>query len=291
MNLLIIGTSGTGKTHYTGQFLIRLNTRESRLRLDAAPQDLTPYEDVLDCLNEGRTAAHTASGVYHQTPLSVRDEQNRKAVLMWSDYAGEQIKQMVQARSADSRWLKKLTTSDGWLFFVRLGDVEKREDLISRPPGQSLGLNKTSNAVGGEQSLETESSFSSVAQHVELLQVLLAMSGRGLLTPLGKPNLLVLLSCWDDVVRAGEASDGDLPADVLRRRMPMLSQFIASNWQKEAFAVYGLSSLEKTLDSKNSDDEFLNRGPENFGFVIEPDGTKNSDLTLPVAALLELAGR
>lgn len=291
MNLLIIGTSGTGKTHYTGQLLGRLNTRESRLKLDAAPQDLTPYEDVLDCLNEGRTAAHTASGVYHQTPLQVRDEQNRKAILEWSDYAGEQIKQMVQARSTDAKWLEKLTTSDGWLFFVRLGNVEKREDLISRPPGQSLGLNKTNDAATEIQEIEPESSFSSVAQHVELLQVLLAMSGRGLLKKLGKPNLLVLLSCWDELVRSGEASDGDLPSDVLRRRMPMLSEFIGSNWQEKAFTVYGLSSLEKTLNSKKSDDEFRNLGPENFGFVIEPDGTKNSDLTLPVATLLELTGR
>jgi hypothetical protein len=291
MNLLIIGTSDTGKTHYSGQLLGRLNTRESRLKLDAAPQDLTPYEDVLDCLNEGRTAAHTASGAYHQTPLQVCDEQNRKAVLEWSDYAGEQIKQMVQARSTDAHWLEKLTTSDGWLFFVRLGNVEKREDLISRPPGQSLGLTKASEIATETQTAEPESSFSSVAQHIELLQVLLAMSGRGSLKKLDKPNLLVLLSCWDELVRGGEASDGDLPADVLRRRMPMLSEFIGSNWHKETFTVYGLSSLEKTLDSKNSDDEFRNLGPENFGFVIEPDGTKNSDLTLPVAALLELTKR
>lgn len=291
MNLLIIGTSGTGKTHYAGQLLGRLNTRESQLKLDAAPQDLTPYEDVLDCLNEGRTAAHTASGVYHQTPLQVCDKQNKKAVLEWSDYAGEQIKQMVQARSTDTHWLEKLTTSDGWLFFVRLGNVEKREDLISRPPGQSLGLNKVGDVENEIEAVEPEGSFSSVARHVELLQVLLAMSGRGLLKTIGKPNLLVLLSCWDELVRAGEVSNGDLPGDVLHRLMPMLSEFIGSNWQKQAFTVYGLSSLEKTLDSKNSDDEFRNLGPENFGFVIEPDGTKNSDLTLPVAALLELAGR
>lgn len=291
MNLLIIGTSDTGKTHYSGQLLGRLNTRESRLKLDAAPQDLTPYEDVLDCLNEGRTAAHTASGIYHQTPLQLRDEQNRKAVLEWSDYAGEQIKQMVQARNTDAHWLEKLRTSDGWLFFVRLGNVEKREDLISRPPGQSLGLNKSGDITTEKQVAEPESSFSSVAQHVELLQVLLAMSGRGSLKKLDKPNLLILLSCWDELVRGGEASDGDLPADVLRRRMPMLSEFVGSNWQKNAFTVYGLSSLEKPLDSKKSDDEYRNRGPENFGFVIEPGGAKNSDLTLPVAALLELTGR
>lgn len=286
MNLLVVGTSGTGKTHYAGQLYGRLYKRESSLKLAATPQDLSPFEEVLDRLGDGKTAAHTTSLVFHQIPMRISDESGETAVLTWSDYAGEQIKNIARSRSVDAEWVERLKKSDGWLLFIRLNTIEKKEDLLSRPPGPLLGLAESDTAVYENE--ENEGAFPSIDQHVELLQILLAVSGRGTLDRIKKPALLVLLSCWDELLQNGEVAEGERPVAALKRRMPLLADFIGSNWREEAFAVYGLSALGKPLDNEKGDEGYRIYGPENFGYVIEPEGGKSPDLTLPVSALLKL---
>jgi hypothetical protein len=49
--------------------------------------------------------------------------------------------------------------------------------------------------------------------------------------------------------------------------------------------VYGLSSLGKTLRKDEPDDDYLNSGPEQFGYIVMPDGSRTPDLTAPIADL------
>jgi len=46
--------------------------------------------------------------------------------------------------------------------------------------------------------------------------------------------------------------------------------------------------LGKALDEKEPDKDYLDGGPEDFGYIILPDGSQSSDLTLPVSKTMEL---
>lgn len=48
----------------------------------------------------------------------------------------------------------------------------------------------------------------------------------------------------------------------------------------------GLSALEKALSKTESNEEYATRGPEEFGYVILPDGKKDKDITLPIQRLM-----
>ncbi|WP_373321619.1 TRAFAC clade GTPase domain-containing protein, partial [Acetobacter fabarum] len=47
-----------------------------------------------------------------------------------------------------------------------------------------------------------------------------------------------------------------------------------------------LSALERPLSPTTRDMDYASKGPEHFGYVIEANGTKSSDLTLPIHHLL-----
>ena len=67
-------------------------------------------------------------------------------------------------------------------------------------------------------------------------------------------------------------------------RLPMLWSFVRSNW---AFpTVIGLSALERALDKTDADQDYAIRGPEEFGYVVLPNGEKNTDITLPIQYLM-----
>ncbi|MDT4863894.1 hypothetical protein FQZ97_986240 [compost metagenome] len=96
--------------------------------------------------------------------------------------------------------------------------------------------------------------------------------------PLRKPRLTILLSCWD------ELETTELPADLLASRLPMLWSFVRGNWTSPT--VIGLSALERALSKTDADQEYATRGPEEFGYVVLPNGVKNTDITLPIQRLM-----
>ena len=282
MNLLVIGANDTGKTHYIGQLFARLRQGEASLRLSSSPSNLAALEEILERLNEGRTADHTPTDVYYEIDLPLTTNNNREFSLLFPDYDGEQIKNIVEKRLITNDWTKRLKKSQGWLFFIRLSLVQSPDDMFSRPPGNLLKDTKAEAVtpkVG--ENLITSATF------VELLQALLVISQRGLVKKRKNPILAIILSCWDEL-NGSETTELTQPMDILRQKLPMFAEFISANWEKDSMLVYGLSSLGKPLDSKKPDDEYLDKGPENFGYIVTSNGTHEKDLTLPLTNVLDL---
>lgn len=283
MNLIVIGANSTGKTHYAGQLYGRLREGEARLKLRHPPENLAPLENVLDRLSDGKTALHTEHDVYHEIDFPLLTEEGEELNLLFPDYGGEQIKKIIESRLVPNEWIKRLTDSDGWMIFIRLSLVSKTEDLITRPPGKMLGTQQIVRSAASEAEKNKITSVS----FIELLQAALAISRRGILQKRKEPVLVIVLSCWDELSKT-EINEKIVPYDVLHQKLPMFAEFLAANWRDESLMVYGLSSLGKSLDEKKSDDEYLDFGPENFGYVVTPEGEQKKDLTLPIVDLIRL---
>ena len=276
-SLLVIGGPATGKTHYGGQLLGRLRQRDCQLRMREAPSNISPFEEVLDRLGQGLTANHTAMGVYHKVTLPIQAPGKGNVDLIWPDYSGEQISQIIEHRRLSRTWRERLVESDGWLFFIRLDRSRFYDDILSRPITEMTYCEL--------QEKPKESLWSDQATFVELLQFFLYANGIRTLEKVTKPSLTVVLSCWDEL---SDVQEGMSPADLLQSRLPLFSDYIHSTWDNGYIGVFGLSSLGKALSKKESDEDYLDRGPEDQGYIILPDGSKSSDLTLPVSKTMEL---
>jgi hypothetical protein len=295
-SLLVIGGTKVGKSHYGGQLLRRLETKKYPLRIVGAPTDLTPFQEVLDQLAQGKSASHSPSTFYRESVWQVRRPDSEAiSELIWPDYAGEQIEQIVKSRQANEQWLHRIRTSSAWLLFVRLKPEMKPEDILDRPrkrermqssTGASDGPIEPANAKAQELKLP-KLTFLKQAGLIELLQALIFIKQIGTPNQLHNPPLVVVLSCWDEVPEPKPAKPGEL----LKSHLPMLSQFIEATWQSERVEIIGLSALGKPLRDDVSDDEFMDNGPERQGWCISSDGKRTDDLTVPVVALMDKAGR
>ena len=263
-SILIIGESGVGKTHYGGQVLKRLMQEEGRIRMDGAAENLEPFEAVMSSLDEGRSADHTATTVYHESRWPIVEDGGRRASLIWPDYGGEQIKKIIEERRLPQPWLDRVAQSTAWLLLIRPQSVRVDADIFSRP------------LMGARKSVERngELRLSDQARLVELLQILIYAKSATELRVAGLPNLVVLLTCWDELQKPGR------PADVLGERLPMFGEFVASNWENAL--VLGVSALGRQLDKREPDPEYIARGSERFGYAVPEDGSRCEDLTLPI---------
>jgi hypothetical protein len=267
-SILLIGESGVGKTHYGAQLLKRLMKGDGQLRMNGAATNLEPFEATMNCLDEGIAAEHTSSNTYVDSIWPIVDSDGASAELVWPDYAGEQILAISNTRRIPEAWLSRVSESPAWMFIVRLQQTRVTDDIFSKPL----------NTLQGTVTENKDFQISDQARLIELLQILLYIRKSASKKPMDNPRICVLLSCWD------ELDEDALPGALLKSRMPMLSSFIDSTWTEAN--VLGLSALERPLDPKKCDDEYSIRGPEQFGYIVLPDGERSSDLTLPIQYII-----
>lgn len=268
--ILLVGESNVGKTHYGAQFLKRLMVKECALKMSGAPTNLEAFNTALSCLTEGKSTDHTPANVYVESVWPITDEAGRHAELVWPDYGGEQVRNLVTQRRIPAAWRERVLEATDWVLLIRLHSLRSEDDLFSRP------LQLFAAAAHEEEASAYD--MSDQARTVELLQMLLYLAHFQLDRPLRQPRLTILLSCWD------ELETTELPADLLASRLPMLWAFVRSNWTSPT--VIGLSALERALSKTDADQEYASRGPEEFGYVVLPDGMKNTDITLPIQRLM-----
>ncbi|RAP56858.1 hypothetical protein [Oleiagrimonas sp. MCCC 1A03011] len=268
--ILLVGESNVGKTHYGAQLLKRLMVKACALKMSGAPTNLEAFTAALSCLTEGKSTDHTPANTYVESVWPISDDAGRHAELVWPDYGGEQIRNLVMQRRIPSAWRDRVLDATDWVMLIRLHSLRSEDDLFSRPL-QSFAATELH---GGTAEYEP----SDQARTVELLQMLLYLAQCHLDRPLRKPRLTILLSCWD------ELETTELPVDLLASRLPMLWSFVHSNWTSPK--VIGLSALERALSKTDADREYAIRGPEEFGYVVLPNGEKNTDITLPIQRVM-----
>ena len=267
-SILLIGESDVGKTHYGGQLLKRLMHEDGQIRMDGAAENLEPFEAVMASLDAGVSADHTATAIYHESRWPIVDDEGRRAHLIWPDYGGEQIKKIVDERRLPHVWLNRIRQSLAWLLLIRLQKTRADDDIFSRPLSCLKGSRRES----------LEKRMSDQARLIELLQMLLYARSTADKRLARVPFLVVLLTCWD------EMESVDRPIDVLHQRLPMLGDFVQSNWEDSR--ILGLSALGRALDQEDPDEEYVIQGSEQFGYVVLEDGIRSSDLTLPIQELV-----
>lgn len=277
-NVLIIGGPNVGKTHFGGQLYGRLNSRQFKYKISPQnrPADLTIFEDVLNKLAEGKRAGHTEASANRNIELKIDTDYGNQIVFAFPDYAGEQVKIIVAHRRVNTIWKEYIDNSTSWILFVRLDELESLEDIINRgipSPEEILKRNAQPPPV----------KISDDAYFVELLQTLLYIKGIPTLNKISNPNLTIVLSCWDVL----NLSKNVVPSDLLKERIPLLYDFIKNSWQDKSHSILGLSSTEKTLTDE-PDEDYIERTPINFGYIINTLGLKEKDLTLSIA---EFVGR
>ncbi|WP_440030167.1 hypothetical protein [Chromobacterium amazonense] len=269
-SILLVGESNVGKTHYGAQFLKRLVVQTCALKMSGAATNLEAFSTALSCLTEGKLTDHTPAEAYVESIWPIVDKAGKRAELVWPDYGGEQVRSLVSQRRIPVAWHGRVLEATDWVLFIRLHSLRSEDDLFSRPL----------QSFAATEPLREESAYepSDQARLIELLQMLLYLAQLHFDHPLHKPRLTILLSCWD------ELETKELPAELLASQLPMLSSFVSSNWASPT--IMGLSALERPLSKTDTDQEYAIRGPEEFGYVVLPNGERSTDITLPIQHLM-----
>src|SRR5262245_34797745 len=69
--ILVLGGPKSGKTHYGAQLAIRLTKKTSSVKFFEQPENLSLFEEPMECLGRGRLAKHTPVAVSKDVVLPI----------------------------------------------------------------------------------------------------------------------------------------------------------------------------------------------------------------------------
>ena len=270
-SLLLVGESDVGKTHFGAQVLRRLNTGHGAFEL-VDGVNLTPFRTALDKISQGLSAPHTPRAEYSESIWKLRQKSTGSDIdLVWPDYGGEQVSAIVNGKSLPVEWREKIVKASGWIFMVRPSRVPLPEDILTR----AVSLPAVDDV--------TNSTLSPQSKLIEVLQML-QYKKRSYLEHKGMlPPLALLLSCYD------ELATNEPPGTYCRSRLPMLDQYLTSNWPRTRLRLFGVSPLGQPLSPTQPDQDYAESGPEKNGFLVNELGDKSDDLLAPLEWLLSVS--
>lgn len=273
-SIMVLGKPNSGKTVYSAQLYGRLTRGvEQQIAIRNTPENLDIFQEALERLAEGNNPQRTTSSQFANVSLPLIIKNEKEVDLTWFDYAGEQLTHIFESRSVNEKWAETLINANGWMVFIRLNDETKYKHKI-----EDLLTNRDVIKKGNPKQEETESVDPNI-WWIELFQIILHVCNLKRSQRISKPKLAIVLSCYDQI---SNSTSTTTPKEIFEKELPLLNQFLHSNWEKDRISIWGLSSLGRALD-KRSQNTFVDNGPENQGWIISPDNHERSaDLTSPI---------
>lgn len=269
---LIIGQPDSGKTTYLAQFLTRVTRKKSRITLSKMPENIKAISDAQKRLASGEEPIPTNADVNVELhiPVLIKDKQ---VDINCPDYGGEQVSACIDLMEVDTKWEKITQNSDHWLLFIRAGKISPEYDLsVSSYEKVEIDSSNKKTTIG----------LSEQSKLIELLQFLLHVKKVGVKKNISSPKLTVVITCWD------ELNTESSPREVLAEKLPLLNNFIETVWDHKCFGLFGVAAQEFPLKSQDAKDKFIDECPENFGYMVTPEGVKDKDLTKLIEKALYL---
>lgn len=265
-SILLIGKPHSSKTVFLSQFYSRLQKKKSKLTLYKSVEDLSPISAAREALANGEEPQATPAekSVKFHLPIQIDDQ---KIDLKCPEYGGEQVVSIVENRELNKEWKGSIEESNNWILFIRLNSINKPLDISDVTYSEQHKPNSITIDVNTEYLLSDQSFF------IELLQILLHSKKYDYHLINKKLKLTVVLTCWD------EMNTKDKPHDLLRKKLPLLFNFIESNWEKTSLNIIGLSAQGFSLNAAENKEKYQIEGPEEFGYLVLPDGTHSNDIT------------
>lgn len=262
-SVALLGLPSTGKTTYLAALYNLLESAGPNAdeRLRSLPPHRLYLEEIRDAWLAGLAVPRTPVGTGEIVELEavMRGE---PLDLRIPDVSGESFAEALTTRHIDAGLAAAVREATGLLLFTNPSELRPRV-LLSRTEG--LGLDDS--AGGDELDFDPATTLPAETQLVDLLQWAVRLRHRHEPLPAA-----VVVSMWDELP-AGATTQMWLA------QMPLLRQYAASTADAVDIRVFGVSAQGGRY---GGDQDPAAMPPAERPFVVDPDGDRANDITLPL---------
>lgn len=281
VHISIVGLPSSGKTTFLAALwhMIREPGADTALSLDGLSQGNYEHLNALaKRWRSGSIQQRTQLSGARAVTMRLKDAAGLKAAVSFPDLPGEDFSRMWERRELDKGMLETLLAPS--LVLMVNGDTIKIPDWIVdwKAIYEKMGVEPAEMGL-----VEWAPNLAPTqVKVVDLLQML--MSGD---LNIGERRLALLVSAWDKI-----EEEGLTPAEILKSKLPLLSQYLQSARDPWTWQVWGLSAQGGEYEDPDKGENFveterlreLERASDRIKVV---DGANiTSDITKPLKWLI-----
>ncbi len=309
--IALLGGPESGKSTYLGTLLDALDALDegglNGLEKNGEAPDARPIERLTEPLLDGnypqRTQLGERSSISQPLKYCDADGKTTEFTLSIGDYAGEEVERIFKDRVGgwSAQWQGQ-AQSGALLLFLQPSSITPLPLLRTRapinpppqPPLKRFGSEPSTvfgPGVAADEPAPRQDGDSgpmripTMLALIELLQFIQRARGLcpGERPPEGQMRIALVLSAWDAIDEQWREAG---PKMYLNHHMPLLVDYLWSNFQAADVQVFGLSSTGGDLRDPAYKERYLDRAQESGGFVDHVDVTgqinRSMDLGLPL---------
>ena len=285
MRITMLGLQSTGKTTYAvGVYAGMRSGKYATLRFLGVTESVATLNAGLERLSRRLPVSRTDTGEAETIGLRVSTEAEGEHDLRVPDRSGEALRGTLHSRRWDPALLDELRATEGLILFLRPGEIK---------PGESVAelAALTAPPENGDPEDEPEKPWSPQMMPtdvgmVDALQELLDI-GEGKEIPVA-----VVISAWDEV------PPGLTPREWMRRRVPLLAQYLEAATDRLRTAVFAVSvqgdafvelKSEEEVEALEVEVDVSEPDPWDRATCIDADGAE-AELVAPLVWVLGADG-
>jgi GTPase SAR1 family protein len=127
-SILIVGQPASGKTTFIAQFLTRVKKRKSSIKLIKIPENIKAITNAIKRLSMGEEPEATPADQNVELVIPINVD-GKNIDLVFPDYGGEQVNDLIELMEINENWQKLVTCSDRWIHFIRPHEITPEYDL------------------------------------------------------------------------------------------------------------------------------------------------------------------
>lgn len=270
----IMGMPEAGKTTFLAALWYCLtNSNKNRLKFKKNNGDLNYLSNICEVWAQLETMPRTKQGFEElDITLVLEDNNGMEIELTFPDISGETFQAQYDNREMTSELAKYIKSTSDIILFINPMTVNET-NWISEIPEQVRSDQEDTNNINSE----VNTRIPLQVQLVELLQFVKHIRNQ---LPV---KLEILVSAWDMIENSNETKNLK-PEEYIREHLPLLWQYIASNVEFYNTVFFGISAQGGLVENK---DKLLEiEDPCDRVFIIDNDGKRSGDITLPLCRIV-----
>ncbi len=278
---ILIGLPESGKSTFIAALWHVVESEELKgsYIISSLPQDAeylnTLRSDWLNCKDIERTKTERR----YEITLDIKEEETGTgAVLLFPDVSGEMYVTQFESRRISNEYRDLLEEINGIILFINPDKVIKPKLIADVLPVLSVDENsedeKTSDIPWDPSNVPTQVILT------DLLQI------AGIKGKYGH-KLAVIVSAWDVVIDLDDEEYKNLsPVDWIAKELPLLNQFIKSNYSKDDCAFFGVSAQGAPYNEIWKE-KLLNMQTPSARIRVQVENDLTNDITLPLKWMMK----
>lgn len=275
--LLLMGLPDTGKTTFLSAFWHITESAEidCSLLIEKLDDDMEYLNKITEQWLAYKEVDRTTGSTYKDINLKMKDKlTDQKFNLFIPDLSGEIFRSQWEHREWSKKYNEIINDLSGILIFISPKTLE-----------MPITIKDVNDVIGPEQK-EDESKIIKWSPEKSPTQVIYVDLIQFLLSHVSEVfRISIIISAWDLILNKDSFNPDDTtPSNWLKQNLPLLDQFLYSNFDEQRYKIFGVSAQGGDYEKDDAKLKKISKPSERV--IVMDNKNKMCDITQPVKWLL-----